>query len=65
MNKTFNYEIAIPSYNRKHIIKERSIKLLESYNFPKEKVKIFLRDEEQLEMYKETIGEDYTYILTN
>ena len=64
MNKTFNYEIAIPSFNRKHIIKERSIKLLESYNFPKEKVKIFLRDEEQLEMYKETIGDDYTYILT-
>ena len=59
----FKFEIAIPSYNRSDIIASRSIKLLKKYNIPKNKIRIFLRDEEQLENYKKTIGE-YNYELT-
>lgn len=60
---TYNFEIAIPSFNRADIIANRTIKLLKEMKVPKRKIRIFLRDMEQLEQYKETIG-NYKYELT-
>ena len=60
---TYNFEIAIPSFNRADIIANRTIKLLKEMKVPKRKIRIFLRDMEQLEEYKKTIG-NYKYELT-
>ncbi len=60
----FNFEIAIPSYDRPEIIKNKTLKLLDDFNVPKNKIRIFLRDEEQLIKYKASIGDGYIFHLT-
>ena len=59
-----NIEIAIPSYDRAYIIKEKTLKLLERFNVPKSMIRIFLKDEEELEKYIDVLGNDYTFVLT-
>ena len=58
------YEVAIPSYCRSAELKSKTLSLLERHNIDRSLIKIFLRDEEQLEEYKRIVGEDYTYIVT-
>ena len=58
------YEIAIPSYCRSVELKEKTLSLLEKHNIDKSLIKIFLRDEKQLNQYKHIVGEDYNYIVT-
>jgi len=59
-----NYEIAILSYKRPKIIKEKTLKLL-SPSIPKDNIKIFIRDEDELEDYKNEIGNEYEFIINN
>ena len=54
----FNFEIAIPSYDRPEIIKKKTLKLLNDFNVPKNKIRIFLRDDQQLEKYMSVIGNE-------
>ena len=57
-----DYEIAIPSYKRANILVEKTLKLLSS--IPKENIKIFIRNEEELDNYIQICGNDYNYIIT-
>ena len=48
---TFNFEIAIPSYNRFNILPKKSLALLEKFGVPKNKIRIFVKDLYQLNKY--------------
>ena len=61
---TFTFEIAIPSYNRSKILSIKTLKLLDEFEVPHNRIRIFVRDEEQLEKYLEHCGSDYSYELT-
>ena len=61
---TFNFQIAIPSYNRPDIIKNKTLKLLMDFGVTSDKILIFLRDKEQLKAYQETCGKAWNYHLT-
>ena len=58
-----SFEIAIPSYNRQKIIKNKTLRLLNNYGFPKKRITIFLESVEMKDLYKEEIG-DYNYVIT-
>ncbi len=60
----FNFEIAIPSYNREDILPKKTLKMLYDLGVNSNKIRIFLRDEQQLEKYKKSCGENYNYELT-
>jgi len=64
MSSTFLYEIAIPSYNRADIIRERTIKLLLKYSINPKRIRIFLETEAFKEEYVKSIGNDYNYTIT-
>tara|TARA_R110000850_G_scaffold26021_1_gene74839 strand:- start:1415 stop:2200 length:786 start_codon:yes stop_codon:yes gene_type:complete len=57
-----DYKIVIPSLSRIDIIKERTLKTLEKYNIPKEKIFIFVVEEESDAYTKELHG-DYNIII--
>ena len=61
---TFNFEIAIPSYNRFNILPKKSLALLEKFGVPKNKIRIFVKDLYQLNKYIETCGNLYNYEIT-
>jgi hypothetical protein len=54
--------IAIPTYNRPEIFKQKTMKLLMKHNIPTDNVLIFMEDEDQKELYGEL---PYSVILTN
>jgi hypothetical protein len=56
-----NYEISIISYKRHKELPLKSLKFLKENNVPISLIRIFLQDEEELELYKETCGEEYNY----
>ena len=58
------FEIAIPSYNRQFIIKKKTLALLSKYSFPKERIKIFLVDDDMRKKYIEELGKDYQFVIT-
>jgi hypothetical protein len=58
------FEIAIPSYKRSHILKLKTLALLERHDIPKNLIKIFVRDKNELDSYIHTIGNAYNFILT-
>ena len=60
----FDFEIAIPSFNREDILPKKTLKMLYDLGVNSNKIRIFLRDEEQLEKYKKSCGENYQYELT-
>lgn len=60
----FDFEIAIPSYNRESILPKKTLKMLYDLGVNSNKIRIFLRDDEQLEKYKKSCGENYQYELT-
>ena len=55
-------KICIPTYNRTHILKERSLKFLESYNVDKNIIDVFVGTEEEKIEYQKVIG-DYNFII--
>ena len=59
-----DYIIAIPSYKRSQIIKNKTIKTLQEYNIPKEKIYIFVADEEEEVLYRQSLSpESYHEII--
>ena len=47
--------IVIPSYNRVETLKEKTLKVLQEYKIPSNKIYVFVANEEQKEMYEEGI----------
>tara|TARA_R110000824_G_scaffold373190_2_gene563461 strand:- start:9 stop:797 length:789 start_codon:yes stop_codon:yes gene_type:complete len=64
MSSTFLYEVAILSYNRADIIREKTIKLLKKHNINPKRIRIFLETEALKEEYIKSIGNDYNYTIT-
>ena len=63
MNTNQDYIIAIPTYNRPNIIINKTLKLLKEYNIPNDKIIIFVKDQEQMNLYKDIIL-NYNLVLT-
>ena len=61
---TFNFEIAIPSFNRHKILPRKTLELLDKFLVPHEKIRIFVKSPEELDKYLETCGSDYNYEIT-
>ena len=49
------YNIAIPSYKREQQLQEKTLRVLEKYNVPPDRVTIFVADKEQEEVYNESL----------
>ena len=64
MSNDMNFNIAIPTFNRPDIFKDKTKKLLEKFNIPNDKIIIFIKDIQQKELYGNII-KDYKVILTN
>ena len=60
----FSFEIAIPSFDRSHILPLKTLKMLEEFKVPKHKIRIFLKDAEQYDKYILSCGEEYQYEIT-
>jgi hypothetical protein len=52
MNTKLNYVIAIPSYNRPEMLKEKTIAYLEKQRIPKQNIYIFLANKDEYLRYK-------------
>lgn len=50
-----DYTISIPSYKRENTLKEKTLKVLEKYDIPPEKVEIFVANEEEYDKYKRAL----------
>ena len=59
-----DYTIAIPSYARPNILFSKTLPLLFRYNISKDKITIFLRDEQERKNYGEENLEGYKVVLT-
>ena len=57
------YTICIPTYNRPSIIINKTLKLLRNYNIPNERIIIFVKDQEQLNLYRDIVC-NYNLVLT-
>ena len=53
-----DYVIAIPSYKRPTILRDRTLKTLQKYKIPKEKIFIFVADSEEYQTYLSTLPSD-------
>lgn len=58
-----DYKIAIPSYKRPETIKNKTLKLLNSYNIEKNKITIFVANEKEEKIYTETLGTEYKIVV--
>ena len=58
-----DYKIAIPSYKRPEVIKQKTLRVLSEYNIPKERISIFVADEEEYEVYKKSLNKEYEIII--
>jgi hypothetical protein len=56
MGKT-NWKIVIPSYNRVDTLKEKTLSVLEEYKIPKDRIYVFVANEEQKALYQEGVGD--------
>lgn len=56
-------EIAIPSYKRSSILKRKTLAFLESEGFPKEQITIFVADSNELQSYREDLGNEYKIVV--
>lgn len=52
-----NYKIAIPSYKRPETIKKKTLRVLGEYNIDPSRINIFVANEEELAIYKESLKE--------
>jgi len=60
-----SYEIAIPSFNRPKLIKQKTLKLLDRLGISNNSIKIFLGSVEQKKLYEQELGNSYVIIVTN
>ena len=51
-----DYKIAIPSYKRPEVIKQKTLRVLNEYKIPKERITIFVADEEENQVYKKSLN---------
>ena len=58
-----DYKIAIPSYKRPETIKNKTLKLLNSYNIEKNKITIFVANEKEEKIYTESLGTEYKIVV--
>ena len=63
MNTNQDYILAIPTYNRPDIIINKTLKLLKEYDIPNNKIIIFVKDQEQLNLYQDIVC-NYNLVLT-
>ena len=59
------FEIAIPSFKRSHILKLKTLTLLERHGISKSLIKIFVRDKDELSSYIHSIGDTYNFVINN
>uniref|UniRef100_A0A6C0DP51 Glycosyltransferase n=1 Tax=viral metagenome TaxID=1070528 RepID=A0A6C0DP51_9ZZZZ len=52
-----DWTVVIPSYNRVTTLKEKTLKVLQEYSIPKEKIVVFVANEEQKTLYEEGVGD--------
>ena len=58
-----DYKIAIQSYKRPETIKNKTLKLLNSYNIEKNKITIFVANEKEEKIYTESLGTEYKIVV--
>ena len=58
-----DYVVAIPSYKRADILKNKTLKLLKEQKIPKNKIDIFVANEEEANIYKNTLNKYYNNII--
>ena len=58
-----DYKIAIPSYKSPETIKNKTLKLLNSYNIEKNKITIFVANEKEEKIYTESLGTEYKIVV--
>tara|TARA_R110001632_G_scaffold64838_2_gene153956 strand:+ start:1141 stop:2658 length:1518 start_codon:yes stop_codon:yes gene_type:complete len=59
-----DYIVAIPSHNRVNKLKENTLELLDFYNIPKNKIYIFVA-EDQIELYNKELDNENTFKKSN
>lgn len=58
-----DYQIAIPSYKRPETIKNKTLKLLMDHNINKNKITIFVADNDEEKIYKQSLGNEYKIVV--
>ena len=58
-----DYQIAIPSYKRPETIKNKTLKLLMDHNIDKNKIIIFVADNDEEKIYKQSLGNEYRIVV--
>jgi hypothetical protein len=58
-----DYQIAIPSYKRPETIKNKTLKLLMDHNIDKNKIIIFVADNDEEKIYKQSLGNEYKIVV--
>lgn len=58
-----DYQIAIPSYKRPETIKNKTLKLLMDHNIDKNKITIFVADNDEEKTYKQSLGNEYKIVI--
>jgi predicted CoA-binding protein len=58
-----SYQVAIPSYKRYEILKTQTLPTLDKLGADRDKIHIFVANEDEAEKYKETIGENYRIVI--
>lgn len=58
-----DYQIAIPSYKRPETIKNKTLKLLIDHNIDKNKITIFVADNDEEKIYKQSLGNEYKIVV--
>ena len=51
-----DFEIAIPSYKRSEVLRDKTLKFLSAEEIPRDRVTIFVADQEELEVYQRDIS---------
>ena len=63
-NKKVDYIIAIPSYDRVNILKEKTLKMLKEQNIKPNKIDIFVANKEEEKIYRDNLDKnDYNKII--
>jgi hypothetical protein len=58
-----NYQIAVPSYKRYEILKTQTLPTLDKLKADRDKIHIFVANEEEAEKYKDAIGDNYRIVV--
>jgi len=58
-----DWVVVVPSYNRVEIFKKKTLAVLKEYNIPKNKIYVFVANEEQKTLYEEGLKDDVGHII--